>query len=173
MNGFYRSVDGLSHLCGKAAGMSLLLLGPIAFYEVVMRKMGQPTNWTFHILGYIQIYIIWFGLADVQTIRGHVSVDLVTRLLPLKMQLIARIISTSLCLVLSAVLSWQGWRMVFRSYTINLMTTEELHHPVYWIQIPVVIGAAVLFLVLLRQNISDIRYLVTGEGNLENMQSKG
>ncbi|MBW1716275.1 MAG: TRAP transporter small permease [Deltaproteobacteria bacterium] len=169
---FYRSIDRLSYLCGIVAAILLFLLGPLAFYEVVVRKMGSPTTWIFHILCYIQIFLIWFGLAYGQKVRGHVSVDLVTRLLPLKTQVITRIVSTFLCLVISTILCWQGWRLVHRSYTIKLMTVEEIHHPVYWIQIRVVIGAVFLFLVFLRQLISDIQWLITREGEPEDIQPK-
>jgi uncharacterized membrane protein YqhA len=52
------------------------------------------------------------------------------------------------------------------------MTVEEIHHPVYWIQIPVIIGAVFLFLVFLRQLLSDIQWLITREGEPEDIQSK-
>lgn len=168
---FYRSVDRLSYFCGVVAAALLFLLGPLAFYEVVVRKMGSPTTWVFHILCYIQIFLIWFGLAYGQHVRGHVSVDIVTRLLPLKTRVITRIGSTFLCLIITAILCWQGLRLVHRSYTIKLMTVEEIHHPVYWIQIPVLIGAVFLFLVFLRQIISDIKWLITAEGEPEDINS--
>lgn len=163
LNKFYKSIDRLSYLCGIVAGIMLFLLGPLAFYEVVVRKMGYPTTWIFHILCYIQIFIIWFGLSYGQSMHAHVSVDIITRLLPLKTQVITRIVSNFLCLVICTILCWQGWRLVHRSYTMKIMTVEEIHHPVYWIQIPVVIGAVFLFLVFLRQLISDIQQLTTGE----------
>lgn len=172
LNKLYKSIDRISYLCGLVGAILLFFLGPLAFYEVVVRKMGHPTTWAFHILCYIQIFLIWFGLAYGQSVRGHVSVDLVTRLLPLKMQVITRIVSTFLCLVISTILCWQGWRLVHRSYTIKLMTVEEIHHPVYWIQIPVIIGAVLLFLVFLRQLLSDIQWLITREGEPEDIQSK-
>jgi C4-dicarboxylate transporter DctQ subunit len=154
-------IDRLHYLCGIIAAILLFLLGPLAFYEVVVRKMGSPTSWVFHILCYIQMLMIWLGLAYGQKVRSHVSVDLVTRLMPLKIQVITRIVSTFLCLVISALLCWQGWRLVHRSYTMKIMTVEEIYHPIYWIQIPVVIGAVLLFLVFLRQLISDIQWLIT------------
>jgi TRAP-type C4-dicarboxylate transport system permease small subunit len=167
VNAFCRYIDRLSCVSGKIACIMLLVLCPLAFYEVVARKAGYPTTWTFHLLGYVQICIIWFGLAEVQKTRGHVTVDLVTRLLPLKLRVITRVVMTFLCAVLSAILLWQGWKLVERSYSIRLMTTEEIHHPVYWIQIPVVIGAGLLFLVFVRQNIADIKLLIYGDGQVD------
>ncbi len=165
----HRSIARLSHFCGVFAAILLFLLGPLAFYEVVARKLGSPTTWIFHILCYIQIFIIWFGLAYGQNVRGHVSVDLLTRLLPLKIQVITRLGSSFLCLVISAILCWQGWRLIHRSYTLKVMTVEEIHHPVYWIQIPVLIGAVLLALVFLCQLMSDIRWLITREGMPEDI----
>jgi TRAP-type C4-dicarboxylate transport system permease small subunit len=169
---FYRSIARLSHFCGIFAAILLFTLGPLAFYEVVARKMGSPTTWIFHILCYIQIFIIWFGLAYGQNVRGHVSVDLVTRLLPIKMQVIVRIGSSFLCLLISAILCWQGWRLVRRSYQIKIMTVEEIHHPVYWIQIPVLIGGVFLFLVFLSQLASDIQWLITRKGMPQDIEAK-
>jgi uncharacterized membrane protein YqhA len=51
--------------------------------------------------------------------------------------------------------------MVKRSYSYNLMTTEEFLHPVYWLQIPVVIGAILLFFVFFSQMLDDINWLAT------------
>jgi TRAP-type C4-dicarboxylate transport system permease small subunit len=170
LDSFYKYVDSLAYLSGIIAAILLFLLGPLAFYEVIVRKMGSPTSWVFHILCYIQIFMIWFGLAYGQKLRGHVTVDIVTIHLPLVIQVISRIVSTFLCLVIIGILCWQGWRLVYRSYTLKMMTVEEIYHPVYWIQIPVIIGAVFLFLVFLRQFLSDIQWLITREGEPEDIQ---
>jgi len=161
---FFVGLDWSINVCGAIAGLLLLCLCPIALYEVIVRKLGTPTVWAFHILGYIQIFIIWLAMAYTQKVRGHVAVDLVTIYLPLKYRLFCRVLSSFFCLILSAILCWQGWRLVLRSYLTRQMTVEELHHPVYWVQIPVIIGAVLLFLIFGRQLISEIRWCVTKEG---------
>ena len=166
---FYKTVDMSVHFFGVFAAVLLFLLCPIAFYEVVVRKLGSPTVWAFHVLSYMQIFIIWFAIAYTQKNRGHVSVDLVTMYLPLRLRVITRVISSFICMLISGLLCWQGWRLVWRSYSNKLMTVEELHHPIYWIQIPVVIGAVLLFLVFIRQILADIQWLATLEGKPEDI----
>lgn len=145
-----------------AAGL-LFLLGPIAFYEVIMRKLGHPTTWTFHILVYSQLFMIWFGVAYTQKVRGHVSVDIITMYLPLKLRVAARVFSYTICQIICIILVWQSFVMVKRSYVYELMTTEEFLHPVYWLQIPTLIGAVLLFLVFFFQTYDDIEWLIKGE----------
>ena len=152
------------YVFGIISGALLFCLCPIALYEVIARKLGSPTTWAFHVLGYIQIFLIWFGMAFTQKVRGHVSVDLITIYLPKKFRVICRILSSFFCLILSGILCWQGWRLVHRSYTTNQMTVEELHHRVFWIQIPVIIGAALLFVIFLLQIFEDSKWLVTKMG---------
>jgi len=167
LNRFCSAIDATVHFFGVFAGILLFVLTPIACYEVVVRKMGSPTIWAFHILSYIQIFMIWFGIAYTQKVHGHVCVDLVTMHLPLTFRVICRVVSSLLCILLSLVLCWKGWSLVWRSYSNHLMTVEELHHPLYWIQIPLVIGAILLVLIFARQLFADIQWLVTKEGKPE------
>ncbi len=167
LNRFCNAIDVIVHFFGVLSGILLFILTPIACYEVVVRKMGSPTSWAFHILRYIQIFIIWFGIAYTQKVYGHVCVDLVTVHLPLRLRVICRVVSSFLCILLSLVLCWKGWCLVWRSYSNHLMTVEELHHPLYWIQIPLVIGAILLVLIFARQLFADIQWLVTKEGKPE------
>ena len=147
-----------------AAAVLLFFLGPIAFYEVVVRKLGHPTTWTFHILVYSQLFMIWFGVPYTQKVRGHVEVDIITRLLPLTVRIITRIFAYLVCQAISIILVWQSWVMIKRSYVYELMTTEEFLHPVYWLQIPTFIGAIFLFLVFFCQTYKDVNWLFTREG---------
>jgi TRAP-type C4-dicarboxylate transport system permease small subunit len=170
MNKFNRSLDIVVYYSGLLGAFLLFLLGPIAFYEVIARKMGSPTIWAFHVLCYFQSLLIWFGLGYGQKLRAHISVDIFTRLLPLKLQLITRIVASFLSLILSIILTWQAWRMVYRSYTLELMTTEELYLPVYLLQLPTVIGSAILTLVFFQQILKDIQWLVNREGIPEGLE---
>lgn len=164
MEGITSVVDRCVTFSYWVASGLLFLLGPIAFYEVIVRKLGHPTTWTFHILVYCQLFMIWFGVAYTQKVRGHVSVDIVTMHLPLILRVISRVFSYVVCMVISFVLFWQSLIMVRRSYLYELMTTEEFLHPVYWLQIPTVIGSLLLFLVFFCQTYSDVKWLITREG---------
>jgi TRAP-type C4-dicarboxylate transport system permease small subunit len=157
----HRGIDWCVSAGQWIALVFVFLLGPIAFYEVVVRKLGHPTTWSFHILVYIQLFMIWFGIAYTQKVRGHVSVDIITRLLPLTVQVVTRIFAHLVCEIISIILIWESCVMVKRSYSYNLMTTEEFLHPVYWLQIPVVIGAILLFFVFFSQMLDDINWLAT------------
>ncbi|MCD6152752.1 MAG: TRAP transporter small permease [Syntrophobacterales bacterium] len=165
----HRGIDRCVSAGQWIALVFVFLLGPIAFYEVVVRKLGHPTTWSFHILVYIQLFMIWFGIAYTQKVRGHVSVDIITRLLPLTTRVVTRIFAHIVCEVITIVLIWESCVMVKRSYGYHLMTTEEFLHPVYWLQIPVVIGAVLLFFVFFSQMCDDIKWLVTGKGSPEDL----
>ena len=170
MDGFTRGVDRCVSFSFWIAAILLFFLGPIAFYEVIVRKIGYPTTWTFHILVYGQLFMIWFGVAYTQKVRGHVTVDIVTMLLPIPFRVAARILSSCICQVITIILVWQCWVMITRSYRYKLVTTEEFLHPVYWLQIPTIIGAILLFLVFFCQTYKDIKWLITREGMPEDIE---
>lgn len=159
---FYcNAVDRAAYSFGLLAAFLLFLLCPIAIYEVVSRKIGYPSSWVFQVLVYIQLFMIWFGIAYTQKRKGHVSVDLVTMHLSEKMQTISSAASSFTCAILSAILTWQGFKMVLCNYSACLMTVDEIHHPVYWIQIPVVLGSFLLLLVFIRQLSSEINKILS------------
>ncbi len=168
MDSIFKGVDRLVSASFWLAAGLLFLLGPIGFYEVIVRKLGYPTTWTFHTLIYCQLFMIWFGVAYTQKVRGHVCVDILTGYLPLTWRIITRVGAYSVSLIISLILVWQSCVMTNRSYTLELMTTEEFLHPVYWLQIPTVIGAVLLSLTLFQQIYNDIRWLSNREGNPEN-----
>ena len=143
----------------------LLLLGPVAFYEVIVRKIGHPTSWTFTVLTYMELIIIWLGVAYTQKVRGHVNVDIIVMHLPRTAQVVVRIFAYTLSSVVVFILMWETFVMVLRSYTLDLRTTEEFLHPIWWIQVPTLVGSVLLFLVLVCQVCSDVYSLAKMEGD--------
>ena len=154
--------SGAAKASGRLAAAFLLALTLVAFYEVIVRKMGHPTTWTFPVICLLQLGLIWFGLPYCQDRGGHVSVDLVTRLLPSRGQTLCRVLSACVSTLLCLVLVWQGGRMVLRSHANAIMTTGSIQIPACWVQTPLLIGSSLLFLLFLVQTAAGLSELFRG-----------
>ncbi|MCL0066236.1 TRAP transporter small permease [Dehalococcoidia bacterium] len=150
-------IDCLHSGAGAGAGLALLAMGFITFYEVVVREMGAPTVWAFHVVEYMQICLVFLGLPFAQRAGKHAVIDIIEKKLALKARLWMHIVSSILCLVVSCLFLWGSWSMVWGSYSGGTMTTGFIRHQLFYIQIPPLIGGLLLVLVFLQQIAGDMK----------------
>jgi len=165
-------IDRLSGFFGILAALIMLELAFVVSYEVVVRKLGHPTSWTFDISNWSQLALIFLALAYTQRDRSHVRVDLLVRLLPLKAQVSLRIVTYILSAIVAFIFLWQGMRLVWDSYSTNMMTREMTRIPQWWVQWPIPLGGLILLLQLLKHIAVDVAWLIAGgKGSVEGLVS--
>ena len=81
------------------SGSIILLIGVLSVFEAISRSFFKsPTSWTSDISQYLLCFAIFFVAGYAFQEQGHVRVDLLTRILPLKVRCILSIISHLVCL---------------------------------------------------------------------------
>jgi len=104
--------------------------------------------------------VIFFSVAYVMSIKGHVVVDTLTRLYPRKLQIAVSLIALLLSMLIIAIISWQT-----ALYGLEALQVGErsvlLRIPVSPFIFVVAFGSAVLFLVILAQFLS----IIVGKNN--------
>jgi TRAP-type C4-dicarboxylate transport system permease small subunit len=130
------------------ASVAMMLLITV---DVFMRRLlNSPILGSYEIGKVLLVIVVFFGVAYVMTIKGHVIVDTLTRLYPKKWQIIVSGIANFLSLLIVALICWQsavyGFHMLEAGETSVLL--RILVGPFILI---VAFGCAALFLVILVQ----------------------
>ena len=154
---FDRTVRSLTALSGFVAGILILLVSFMITYEVFMRGFfNSPTEWSIEISVYLVLACGFLGLAPALAGGNHISVDLVTSKLSLKLNKKLRLATSMVGMLFCLILTIAGTDMVLVSYEMNSLSTSTLRIPLFIPQAAIPIGSAVIVLEFLRQIFADV-----------------
>jgi TRAP-type C4-dicarboxylate transport system permease small subunit len=143
---------GISIANRYIAGVGACFLIPLMIMtaaDVVGRDaLNRPIPGTIELSQYMLSVFILLGFAYTQQVKGHVTVSLFTSRLPYRAQLILKIITTLLILLVSCVIAWQGWVIGIEEKTVS----DMLRVPQYPFRLLVALAAFMLCL----QSLTDL-----------------
>ena len=126
-------IEGLTHLSGWIAALSLVAAAVIVTEGVVVRKLfGISTIWQIEASVYLLIFTVFSGAAFVQKNEHHLNVDLVIIHLSPKTREITLIIVSIISCMIAAVLAWYAWPMWWET-VVNNEHSESLWGPPLWV----------------------------------------
>lgn len=159
----WRAIDFITDIAGAASGWSILFVGLITLYEVMMRSLFKaPTIWVTDISTYTLVWFCFMTAAYGQKSGSHIEVDVLTHPLLPRAKSIMHLASNALVFLYVVIFAYFGWQMVLESYQRHQVTPNLLHFPVWLIQLGLGIGTTVLVLQTIRviaQNINTVRGL--------------
>lgn len=158
------AIDRASDFSGYLASFIMVVTAIIITYEVVVRKLGNPTTWTFDFSNWFQLALVFFGLAYTQRQRANIQVDLFARRFPIRRQVGLRIFGYAIGVITMGLMAWQGTVMVLDAIATNQMTREMTRIPAWWTMWVIPLGSLAVTLQLLRQMAWDIAWLRYGTG---------
>ncbi|MGC3963464.1 MAG: TRAP transporter small permease [Rhodocyclaceae bacterium] len=92
-----------------AAKLVTVLIVAITVIAVFMRyALNDPLQWVEEVLVSLFVWMIMLGAASAMRVRGHVSIDAITGLLPAGGQRAVRIFTDLLSIVILVTLGWLG-----------------------------------------------------------------
>lgn len=91
----------------------------VVLWQVIARQLlGQPSTWSTTVAQYMLVWLTLFSMAFVFAERGHVAVDIVSRLAPPAVQkILAVLVDLAIALFAGLGLVWGGIRGVFLTWT--------------------------------------------------------
>jgi TRAP-type C4-dicarboxylate transport system permease small subunit len=170
MRFFEKNIRKLAVLLYYAAGAAMVCMMLITTLDVILRlavTIYARTEWaflapfrpvagTYELVCYLGALAAAFAMAHTSVEGGHVSVSLVVRLLPKKIQVPMKIIVESLGLLFFALISWECIL-----YALKLKATGEvsmtLQLPVHPFVYGVSFGAFAVCLVLLMSIVNTVK----------------
>ena len=126
-------------------------------YSVVSRYLFQvPTDWQDEACVFMLIGISFFSAAYVQSYRGHIGIEVLSSLLPAKINafrlILVDIASAAFCLFFS----WKSWTLFHEAWTEG-QTTSSTFAPPLWIPYSMMaLGMSLLSLQIVLQVLSAL-----------------
>ncbi|MFC1846276.1 TRAP transporter small permease subunit [Chloroflexota bacterium] len=138
------------------AMVAALIMMFLVVADVFMRRfLNMPILGSNEIQRILLTMVIFFSVAYVMSIKGHVVVDTVTRLYSKKLQVIASAIALFFSMLIIAAISWQTFLYGMEALDIGERSVL-LRIPTSPFIFVVAFGSALLFLVILAQFLSVI-----------------
>jgi len=136
-------------------GMFLTTL--ILTYSVVSRYLFKaPTDWQDEACVFMLIGISFFSAAYVQSYRGHIGIEVLSSMLPAKINafrlILVDIVSGAFC----SFFSWKSWTLFYEAWTEG-QTTSSTFAPPLWIPYSMMaFGMSLLSLQIILQVLSAL-----------------
>jgi TRAP-type C4-dicarboxylate transport system permease small subunit len=124
--GWFDAVQKGIHKANRfTAGVGAWFLIPlmiITALDVLGRDvLNCPIPGTVELSQYLLSVFILLGFAYTQQVKAHVTVSFFTSRLPYRAQLIVRIMTTLLMLLMGGIVAWQGWVVGIEERTVSDM----------------------------------------------------
>jgi TRAP-type mannitol/chloroaromatic compound transport system permease small subunit len=120
VNAFLLAIDRLSAFAGKAFAWCIVLLTAVVGWDVVVRKLGTPTQWGFDVS--LALFGVLFMMSGAYTLsrNGHVRADLLYRTLaPRAQAALDLVLYMAFFLPGIAALVYAGWEFAGKSWAIR------------------------------------------------------
>jgi TRAP-type C4-dicarboxylate transport system permease small subunit len=149
--------ERLAAVCGGLAGLMLLACACLIFYEVVLRKMGQPSVWSEEVAIYLLIWATYLGLAYAESTESHIRMSLVSDHAGPRVRVGLEIVSTLVTVAFLLVLIYYGFRQALHSYELNRLSVSLLRIPMVYLQAALPVGGILILVQCLARSGGRIR----------------
>ncbi len=148
-------VHRTSKVASLLAGLATLAITALITFDVLMRYfLGEPQLFVDELASFLQVLVVFWGLAYTFRVGGHVRVDLVTAYLPRPLRAWLRVLTLALGIALLLVMSWVTWLSVQEAWWQERASVVMLYPiwlPMLLIPTGLLLMALAMLAVLLRQ----------------------
>ncbi len=117
---FLKIVNYISTIAGwYSAGMIVLAVVITCQMIFVRFVLNHSTIWQTEAVIYLIISATLIGLSYVQSLRGHVNVDLIPLMLPMKARMILALLTQVVVIIIVAILLYHGFEYWHMAYSKN------------------------------------------------------
>lgn len=152
-----REIQKINRFIAGVGAWFLIPLMIITAVDVVGRDVfNHPIPGTVELSQYMLAVFILLGFAYAHQVKAHVAVTIFTSRLSGPAQIILHTLSSLLCLFISFIIAWQGWRVGIEEKTVS----DMLRVPQYPFRILVALAAFLLCLELVLDLGESLKKLV-------------
>lgn len=150
-----KSTDRLARWAALLSGLLILIITLLISFDVGMRYLfDSPQLFVDELSGFLQVAVIFLGLAYAFTTGTHVRVDLLTTRLAGPVRARLRLLTLFAGLVLVLIVSWVTAQSAYTAFDYGRVSTVELYPlwiPMVMIPVGLLLFAIVLAAALRRQ----------------------
>lgn len=128
----FRWANTLSEIAGYLSAVALVLATLAMMHGVLTRYLlGRPTVWQTEVSIYLLVFVTFVGAAYGLKHHAHVGVDLLVERLPTRGQLIMRLVTAVLSLVVVAVVIWTSYGTWWEALEGGFRSPTSLRAPLW------------------------------------------
>jgi TRAP-type mannitol/chloroaromatic compound transport system permease small subunit len=158
------ALDWLVDAAGKVAAFLVLIITVMVALDVAARfVLGAGTKWSIEFTAYFLVGIVFFGLAFALKEGAHISIDIISKRLPQKVQKWLEVINSFFFLVYSLFLGYLSWETVITSISFGTTSRTAVDIIVWPFQLFIPIGLAITSLLLIRIILHNIKVAILQE----------
>jgi TRAP-type mannitol/chloroaromatic compound transport system permease small subunit len=142
-----KTIDAINDWVGRVFSLTLLLIMLLAVYEVVRRYIfNNPTTWVWEINS--QLLCLIGALAGGYALlnKAHVSVDIVSNILPPRVRAIVNVVTWPFFFILTGSLVYYGFREAWQVFQSGQRVLSQFASPLWPVKTVIPIGACLLLL---------------------------
>ena len=137
-----------------AAVLLASLLAAMLLQGVTRDVLNDPTAWTEEACRYLYVYIVFLGASAAIADRSHVSVNVLTQMLPAPARLVLALAVDVLIVGFLAILAWYGAKATLRNVDIPLAVLQV---PYAWVYVVVPLTAVTMMGRTVWRMVDDVR----------------
>lgn len=125
---FVAAIDRASKVTSFLGGVATLAMTALITFDVLMRYfLGQPQLFVDELAGFLQIVIVFWGLASTFQSAGHIRVDLLINVFAGTVRAWLRVVTLALAIFFLAVVTWVTWETAVEAYHYDRVSTVMLY----------------------------------------------
>lgn len=147
-----KSLDRIEDFFAFLGGVLLVVAVFSVVFQVIARYFfGLSFIWINEVNEYILLYVPFLGAAWLLRHNGHVTVDLVVRVLPPRIKKASNVLVAALGIIISAVLFWYGTSVTMEAYARGTVSTTSTQIPLVYLLVVIPVGSLLLLLEFIRK----------------------
>ena len=147
-----KSLDRVEDFFAVLGGALLVFAVFSVVFQVIARYFfGLSFIWINEVNEYILLYVPFLGAAWLLRHNGHVTVDLVVRVLPPRIKKASNVLVAVLGIIVSSVLVWYGTSVTMEAYARGTVSTTSTQLPLVYLLVVIPVGSLLLLLEFIRK----------------------
>ncbi len=138
----------IQRLTYYVSAVSMFVIIPMMLlttFDVVSRTaFRKPIPGAVETSSYLLVTVIVLGIAYTHQVKGHPSVNILMKRLPLRLSSSIEVIVNLLCLGMTGIIIWQGWAVA--KSDVGRIVSDVLRIPQFPFRLLVPVGGGLLFL---------------------------
>jgi TRAP-type C4-dicarboxylate transport system permease small subunit len=152
---------GLNGVLAALASVTLLSMMALIVGNMLIRTVTAPLAGAFEVVGWLAAMTSALALGYTQLHKGHVDIDIVTRLLPAALQRVLQVLVTLVATAFFLLLAWRLWVMGGRLQAVGTLS-ESLRVAYHYFVYVVAAGVLGLAVALVADSVEHVRALWRG-----------
>ncbi len=163
----FRWANALSEAAGYLSGIALVLATLAMMHGVVTRYfLKSPTVWQTEISIYLLVFVTFVGAAYGLKHHAHVGVDLLVERLPMRAQLVVRVATAVLAMVVVGAVLYTAYGTWLEAYEGDFRTSTVLSTPLWIVYAILPVGMLLVLFQYLYFTIDAVQCLLAGGDRL-------